>query len=43
VSYTRIYSGAHWTSDVIGAALLAWAIHVAGTQYAGAPRPALRR
>jgi membrane-associated phospholipid phosphatase len=43
VSYTRIYSGAHWTSDVLGAALLAWAIHVAVTQYAGAPRPALRR
>lgn len=43
VGYTRIYSGAHWTSDVVGAALLAWVLHVAVTHCARAPRPVQRR
>ena len=43
VAYTRVYAGMHWTSDVLAALLLGWALHVAATAYARAPQPALRR
>jgi undecaprenyl-diphosphatase len=34
VAYTRIYTGAHWTSDVLAALLLGWALHVGSAAYA---------
>lgn len=39
LAYTRIYSGMHWTSDVVAALLLGWSAHVATTRVVSSRRP----